>query len=286
MNIDESTLLAYVDGALSAQQRERVEAALAHDATLRVKMDAMRASCLPYQSAYAQVAVPPLPGGLESRIAALINVADAPQPAQALSRRQWMWAGAALAASFVLGLVAPALIAKPEPAQTAQTAQPLPATSTPWVEAIASYQALYVRATVDQAPDTAARARHVLADFAAGSLTVSGSASAVTVPNLQDAGLIFKRIQRLGYGDAPLLQIVYLPTEGKPAALCVLPLLGTPNTADSTLQMRRIDGLAVAAWQKGGLAYVLTADMATAKAEAIARRLADGAFATLHQAAS
>ena len=277
MNIDESTLLAYVDGALSAQQRERVETALAHDSALRVKMDEMRASCLPYQSAYAQVVTPPLPAGLASRIAALINVADAPQPARAHSRRPWMWAGAALAASFVLGLVAPALIARPEPAQTAQA---LPANSSPWIEAIASYQALYVRATVDQAPDTAARARHVLAEFAAG------SASVVTVPNLQDAGLTFKRIQRLGYNDAPLLQIVYLPSEGKPAALCVLPLRGLPNGADAPLKMRRIDGLAVAAWRKNGLAYVLTADMSTANAEAIARRLADGAFATLHQAAS
>ena len=293
MTIDESTLLAYVDGALSAQQRARVKAALAHDPALRTQVDALRASCLPYQSAYALVATPEMPGSLESRVASLIAVAGGTPTHSALSIRQWIWAGAAVAASFLLGVVAPALIAKPESTQTAQSLQ-----ATPWVEAIASYQALYVRATVDQAPDTASRARQVLAEFAVGSsasaasatasasASATASATAINVPDLREVGLTFKRIQRLGYGDLPLLQMVYLPTEGKPAALCVLPVRASDRQADEPLQMRHIDGLAVATWQKAGLAYVLTADMSQSKAEAIARRIAAEAFATLYQSAS
>ena len=289
MTIDESTLLAYVDGALSAQQRARVEAALAHDPALRAQVDTLRASCLPYQSAYALVATPAMPGSLESRVASLIAVAGGTPTHSALSMRQWMWTGAAVAASFMLGVVAPALIAKPEITQAAQSLQ-----ATPWVEAIASYQALYVRATVDQAPDTASRARQVLAEFAVGSsasaasatASSSASATAINVPDLREVGLTFKRIQRLGYGDLPLLQMVYLPTEGKPAALCVLPVRASDRQADAPLQMRHIDGLAVATWQKAGLAYVLTADMSQSKAEAIARRIAAEAFATLYQSAS
>ena len=285
MTIDESTLLAYVDGALSAQQRARVEAALAHDPALRAQADTLRASCLPYQSAYALVATPAMPGSLESRVASLIAVAGGTPTHSALSMRQWMWTGAAVAASFMLGVVAPALIAKPEITQAAQSLQ-----ATPWVEAIASYQALYVRATVDQAPDTASRARQVLAEFAVGSsasaASATASATAINVPDLREVGLTFKRIQRLGYGDLPLLQMVYLPTEGKPAALCVLPVRASDRQADAPLQMRHIDGLAVATWQKAGLAYVLTADMSQSKAEAIARRIAAEAFAALYQRAS
>ena len=112
---------------------------------------------------------------------------------------------------------------------------------------------------------------------------------AVAVPNLLDAGLTFKRIQRiqrLGYGDKPLVQMVYLPSVGKPAALCGLPLATADRATDSPLQVRQIDGLAVASWQKAGMAYVLTADMPKSKAEEIARRIADGAFTTLYRSTS
>ena len=280
MNIDESTLLAYVDGELDARERDRVEAALAHDPGLRKQMDELRASCLPYQSAYAALATPEMPPSLESRVASLIAVADAAPTKKPYVGRQWLWAGAALAASFMLGLVAPTLIGKSEHTPIAQPSQ---GSATPWVAAIASYQALYVRATVDQAPDTAARAERVLAEFASER---DAPAAALAVPNLQDAGLTFKRIQRLGYGDKPLLQMVYLPAVGKPAALCVLPLASANRATDSPLQIREIDGLAVASWQKDGMAYVLTADMPKSKAQEIARRIADGAFTTLYRSAS
>ena len=206
MNIDETTLLAYVDGELDARERERVEAALAHDPALRKQMDELRASCLPYQSAYAALATPEMPASLDSRVASLIAVADAAPTKKRFAGQRWQW------------LIAPILIGKPEHTAIAKPSQ---GSVTPWVEAIANYQALYVRATVDQAPDSAARAQRILAEFASER---TASAVAVAVPNLLDAGLAFKRIQRLGYGDMPLLQMVYLPSVGKPAALCVLPL--------------------------------------------------------------
>jgi anti-sigma factor RsiW len=270
MNIDESTLRAYVDGELNAQQRDRVESALAHDPALREQAAALRASQLPYRSAYDAVNLPAMPASLEQRVTSLISVASA-RESRSITRRQWFAGGAAIAASFALGLGVSKWIPSTSAVQVAQ--------ATPWVDAIATYQALYVRATVDQAADSSTRAQQVLREFGSG---IAGGRGSVSVPDLNDAGLAFKRIQRLGYGDAPLLQMVYMPTEGKPMALCVLPL----NKGSAPIRMQHIEGLAVASWQKDGLAYVLTADMPQAKAELLARKIADGKVGALYGASS
>jgi anti-sigma factor RsiW len=268
MNLDESTLRAYVDAALPRAQRERVQAALIGRPELREQVTALRASCLPYGAAFEMQKLPPLPQALQHQLAALCAVADTVQPttrATTLTRRHWAGAGAALAASFAGGLLLPTpwrLQSPPPP--TADTA--------PWVEAIAKYQALYVRATVEQAQDDAVRARSLLADF------TQRAQLAVVVPDLRDAGLAFKRIQRLGYGGLPLLQMVFLPQRGNPAALCVLP----SKQGDTPLNVRRLEGLSVATWQRAGLAHVFAADMSLAQATVIAEKLITDQFPALH----
>jgi anti-sigma factor RsiW len=271
MNLDESTLRAYVDGELPREQREQVEAALPGRPDLCEQVAALRASCLPYGAAFDTQKLPPLPQALERQLAALCAVAntESARPAT-LSRRQWAGAGAALAASFAAGLLLPAPWRVQSTTTTAATTST--ADTTPWVEAIAKYQALYVRATVEQAQDDAIRARSLLADF------TQRVQLAVAVPDLRDAGLAFKRIQRLGYGDLPLLQMVFLPERGNPAALCVLP----SKQGDAPLNVRRLEGLSVATWQRAGLAHVFAADMPLAQATVIAEKLVTDQFPALH----
>jgi anti-sigma factor RsiW len=262
MNLDESTLRAYVDAELPREQREQVEAALHGRLELREQVAALRASCLPYRAAFDMQKLPPLPQALERQLASWCAVADTARPAS-LTRRQWAGAGAALAASFAAGLLLP----------TPWRLQPTPAADAePWVEMIAKYQSLYVRATVEQAQDEAVRARSLLADF------TQRAQLAVAVPDLRDAGLVFKRIQRLGYGDLPLLQMVFLPERGNPAALCVLP----SKQGDAPLNVRRLEGLSVATWQRAGLAHVFAADMSLAQATVIAEKLVTEQYPALH----
>jgi anti-sigma factor RsiW len=262
MNLDESTLRAYVDAELSREQREQVEAALPGRPELREQVAALRASCLPYRAAFEVQKLPPVSQALERQLASWCAVADTARPTT-LTRRQWAGAGAALAASFAAGLLLP----------TPWRLQPTPTADTaPWVEAIAKYQALYVRATVEQTQDDAVRARSLLADF------TQRAQLAVAVPDLRDAGLAFKRIQRLGYGDLPLLQMVFLPERGNPAALCVLP----SKQGDAPLNVRRLEGLSVATWQRAGLAHVFAADMSLAQATVIAEKLVTDQFPALH----
>lgn len=262
MNLDESTLRAYVDAELPREQREQVEAALPGRPDLQEQVAALRASCLPYGAAFEMQKLPPLPQALERQLASWCAVADTARPAS-LTRRQWTGAGAALAASFAAGLLLP----------TPWRLQPAPtADAEPWVEMIAKYQSLYDRATVEQAQDEAVRARSLLTDF------TQRAQLAVAVPDLRDAGLAFKRIQRLRYGDLPLLQMVFLPERGNPAALCVLP----SKQGDAPLNVRRLEGLSVATWQRAGLAHVFAADMSLAQATVIAEKLVTEQFPALH----
>jgi anti-sigma factor RsiW len=264
MNLDESTLRAYVDAELPREQREQVEAALPGRPELQEQVAALRASCLPYRAAFEMQKLPPVPQALERQLASWCAVADTDTARPAtLSRRQWTGAGAALAASFAAGLLLP----------TPWRLQPTPAADAePWVEMIAKYQSLYDRATVEQTQDEAVRARSLLADF------TQRAQLAVAVPDLRDAGLAFKRIQRLRYFDRPLLQMVFLPERGNPAALCVLP----SKQGDAPLNVRRLEGLSVATWQRAGLAHVFAADMSLAQATVIAEKLITEQFPALH----
>jgi anti-sigma factor RsiW len=101
--------------------------------------------------------------------------------------------------------------------------------------------------------------------------------SALFVPDLRAVDLSFKRVQRLGYGGSPLIQMVYLPPGGKPVALCALPM----KRADSAVQTRAIESMSVASWQRHGLAFVLAADMPQAQVAQLAQHLAEDGFARL-----
>lgn len=253
MIADEALLRAYVDGELDAATRQQVEVALAHSAELQTQVEALRASCLPYRAAFDAQALPPLPQDLQRQAAALVAVAAAP------SRRRAIGWGAAAAASFAAGVLAPWRVWHAAPA----------ASDEPWVHAIAAYHALYVRETVDQQADSPSRLRELLAGFD------ERQRAAVHVPDLSTVGLQFKRVQRLGFGATPLIQMVFLPARGRPAALCMLPL-ARPDMAPA---VRRLEGLAVASWTREGLAHVFVADLEEAAVLSLAQALNQGRFA-------
>jgi anti-sigma factor RsiW len=144
----------------------------------------------------------------------------------------------------------------------------------PWVQAIARYQALYVRETVDLALDDVSRTRAVLAAFSAR------HGVPVVVPDLRDAGMTFRHIQRLAFNDAPVIQMVYLPATGRPFALCVV----GANPSAARVITRRLEGLEVSTWGHRGLAYVMVADMPRNEAALLAERLASGRTPTLYTA--
>jgi anti-sigma factor RsiW len=288
MIIDEVILRAYVDGELSPEERGRVEAAVSNSAGLRKQVEALQASCLPYRAAFDAFTLPPIPEALTQQLAALSAVAQSgPSSVPTRPRRHWFLnaagIGLGLAATFTAGvLLRPALLLNNDDDKVFG----------PWVHAIASYQALYVRETLERNADSAENVARVLQSFqtqvgqerkawASQAASVnSGANTSFGVPDLGSVGLAFKRAQLLGFGERPLIQMAYLPSQGKPAALCVLPIVGR---AESTAQGRRIENLSIVTWQKQGFSYVLALDMPLEKALVIGKKLFDQQYPALFE---
>jgi anti-sigma factor RsiW len=280
MKIDEATLRAFVDGELSPAERSRVEAVLSNHAELKLEADAMHASRVPYRAAFDAQSLPPMPAALQQHLANLSAAAGVAAPSSPAKSSHWnrlalLGMGIGIAAAFAAGVMlnpnlfhgkqsSPEIIA----AANSETA--------PWVRAIASYQALYVRETVDRMTDNAEHAQTILRNFEAK------EKAKLTVPNLVNAGLEFKRIQLLGFGDRQLVQMAYLPSmpsEGKPGALCVL---RSTNAKDAVPTAQRIENLSIVTWQKDQLAFVLALDMPIEQALKIGQKLGAQEYPVLY----
>lgn len=215
--ITDETLVAYLDGALSAEACAQVEAALASDAGLAerlagldVDMDALRA-------------------GLDGLLAQAPAVPLTPVPAN--SNWRPLQAAAAVAL-FVIGMGA---------------GWGLTRDATPdWHQAVADYQVLYTTETLDAAPlDAKARA--------AGLTRVSERLGlALDAEKLALDGMTFQRAQMLRHEGAPLAQIAFLGDDGAPIALCIM--RADEKTVRETIE---IAGLNASTWAGGGYTYIL-----------------------------
>ncbi len=73
MKIDDTGLLAYVDGELSADECVQVEKALRESEDLAARVSLLRAEELPYQDAFGKQSLPSLPESLSRNVDALIR---------------------------------------------------------------------------------------------------------------------------------------------------------------------------------------------------------------------
>jgi anti-sigma factor RsiW len=269
MNVDDTLLMAYVDGELSPEQRAEVEAAISHSDELAARAAALQASVLPYRAAYDRQSVPPVPESLTRRIEELVSV-SAPQERDARrgSRRFSMqWA----AAAFVAGAICSGVLTG-----YFGGVNPLKPGVDPWVQSVADYQVLYGRDTVANIREDKATTEQVLADIH------QRDGMPVDVPDLRQVGLKFKRVQRLNYHDRPLIQMVYLPERGDPVALCVI----EENEGDAPVRASRVGEMKTVTWRTNRLAYVLLAKTPSLDLQAIGDSIASGKTAPLYSSAS
>jgi anti-sigma factor RsiW len=262
MTIDEVTLRAYVDSELSLQDKVLVEAAIANSPELQRRLDALKASCLPYQAAFDAQELPPIPKALKDRLNDLSSVASRPPIVDA--RRSWMGGGLALAASFVAGAIIKPLWTRVNDSEPVAD----------WVKAVASYQAMYVRETLDGVVDSNANTLRVIGAFSAQTQT------SMLVPDLSSVGLVFKRAQRLAIANSALIQMAYLPEVGNPAALCVVRALTADEVAVSG---RRLEDLSIVTWGRQNLSFVFAVDLPLEPAIKIGKTLASNGFPVLYK---
>ncbi|SAK74748.1 transmembrane anti-sigma factor [Caballeronia hypogeia] len=269
MNVDDSLLMAYVDGELSPEQRGEIEAAIAHSDELAERVAALQASVLPYRAAYDRQTVPPVPESLTRRIEELVSV-SAPQersaPRGGNRRFSMQWA----AAAFVAGAICSGVLTG-----YFSGVNPLKPGVDPWVKSVAEYQVLYGRDTVANLREDKTSTEQVMADIH------QRDGMPVEVPDLRQVGLKFKRVQRLNYHDRPLIQMVYLPERGDPVALCVI----EENESDAPVKSSQVGEMKTVTWRANRLAYVLLAKTPSLDLQAIGSSIANGKTAPLYSSA-
>ncbi len=207
MKPDDSQLIAYADGELSAREAASVESALAQSADLRESVALLRASRLPYREAFAAQKLPPLPDELRRRIESMAQAAAAGIEHSRAASTAFAAPRAGLppltAGAFCAGLVQHL---GGWPGASGNRGVSTAAVQTrSWISVAVDYQRMYTRETVASVvPDGAAAARTVDAIRKVDGICLR-------MPDLQAAGLSFKAVERLRYNGKPLVQMVYLP---------------------------------------------------------------------------
>lgn len=240
MIIDDNVLLAYVNDSLPPDQRDTLEAILAEAPALRDKVNALQASRLPYQAAFAAQSLPDMPQHLHDKIMDMISVSEAAPaaPHHSMRDRMKMWGGLAAAVMVGIGIHAGgvAVFDKPEKPD--------------WITQVANYQRMYVRDTVQMVSADPVASKDVM------NRLYEQNRIRLDIPDMSALGLQFKRVQRLSAGNRPVVQMVYLPQKGGPVALCVIP----ENGPDVAPHNKLVASMETVSWRRNGLAYVLLSD--------------------------
>jgi anti-sigma factor RsiW len=290
MIADDALLLAYVDGELTPQQCQEIEQLMEVSPEVAKRVSNLMASCLPYHEAFAHQAIPAVPDSLLEKIEVLSKQSIRPLRseeatlertaertsrnaglvsrlfAQSRPRMGWMavaFASGAMCCMLVLQTGFPGAGLKSSSLQQAPAvAQVQPS---PWVRQAAGYQQLYTRDTVNLVvPDAAVVAKTVRDIRQIDGLSLR-------IPDLSSAGLTFKGVQRLSFDKKALVQLIYLPENGAPVALCVM----KEPKPDSAPSQMRVSQMSVVVWRQSELGYALIGEPGGVDLNAIARLVAD-----------
>lgn len=296
MVADDALLMAYVDGELSSQQNQELERLIDASPDLAERVSRLMASCLPYEEAFARQNLPPVPETLKLSIAALAaqhSTAVEPKVAAAQTtaghpsgkadsvfsrlfaflQPKFAWP----ALTFVAGAACYALVLQVGAFSGAlkpgfDASAPAVAQSSPWVQQAAAYQHLYTRETVAYGVQPTDVVTKTLADIR------DTDGLALRVPDLSSAGLTFQRVQRLRFNNKALIQLVYLPANGAPVALCVM----KEPKPDQSITQQSVAQMNVVTWRQSELGYALIGEPEQGvDLNAVARLVADRSAAQL-----
>ncbi len=229
-----SELLAYADKRLNKQQQQNIEALLLQDPDAVEFLKQLQASDLPFASAFE----PLLQVKDNKTIQEYISRANM---MNATSRWPLLWKNLPVrfAAGIVLGLALSFIYQQYNTVDRPD-----------WLVQVAEYQQLYVRETVQVAPLDTAQIEQLEVKLG----DVLGTR--LRIPDLSEQDLVFMRGQILSVNHEPLVQLVYLPSEGKPVALCITP----KQAAVSTPAAGSESGLSMVHWNDETNSFVLVGD--------------------------
>lgn len=235
MRLDDSILVAYVDGELDAGTARTVTEALIRDPEAQEKVRLLRESASLVRTAFEDPAYEKVPLDLVKRI----------EKITAASARRAHWRiPAALAASIAVAILtfAGGYTLRGTQSESTNFANQL-------MDEVAEYHVVYARQGEHQVELPADR-RDELETWLGRVLHRQ-----LTVPDLSAQGLAFRGGRLLVVEGRPVAQLLFLhPGDPeRPLALCVAK--GRPG--DQPIRLERKNGLNFAYWQSKGFVYVL-----------------------------
>ncbi len=260
MKIDEIQILNYVEHKLDAPTRAAFEKIMENDAELQKQVRAIKASQLPYDAAFAAEKIPDVPERLQEQLEQLSSVSFGTSVKQVFSRSQRWLMFACLCLAFITGSLVTlgfnSIKSGSEYELSAYGNHVL-------IDAMIQYQALYSRATVETVRQSFENANILIEDF-----NQRGKYKLV-IPDFSGDGYEFRRAQELAFYEQAIIQMVYLPTNGKPLALCVTKV-AIPNQGMKHYQSAGINSIL---WVKQGLSYMLMGDYTKEELESLYKSL-------------
>jgi len=252
--LSDELLVAYVDGQLARKQTRAVEKVLDQDDVLAARVDALKHAHARLEAAFEAILA-----GEE------MNVSAASAPVEDGVFVPWRVAKMALAGIGIAAALALAVagygwpLSLPGSSQTAPQAAGL---SGHWQIDAARAQALLSRQSLEVALES--QANYDLVAFQLAHILETN----LKFPNLEAQGFHFVRAQVLRYGDAPLIQILYLAARGGPLAL-----YAKKGEGSDTLTPGQYGTIRTVRWSEDGVSYLLAGDVDDALLMRIATRV-------------
>ena len=252
--ISDAWLVAYIDGALNAEDRSVIARALEHNPGLRERLDMLQAGGRPFDSAF-DLLLEAAPGDrLQAMYADILrsggaqpSAPDNVVPLRAVPKRTRspvanMVAAAAIALALFGGGIATGLRFAGTPAS------PELAVQRGWTEAVAEYVSLFSDDTLAGMPSDPASWQRL--SSALGLPLTREKAAAI--PSLQ-----FRGTQVLEFDGRPIGQLAFQTDSGKYVAICIIPTARAPES----FSRERKQGLNIVHWITNGYAYMVIGDV-------------------------
>lgn len=272
--ISDEDLVAYLDGMLDDESTEHVEREVAKDRHLDARLELLRRGERPFEEAFDLLlkeapekrlkkslddVLNPPPPLVEEPVAPATLKPHAPAKARKEPWGGWrmLAAAAVLLAVFAGGLFSSRFV----PGLAPQTAS-LPGAKG-WRAAVAEYQSLFVKATLEQSSKDWG-AQEASLHSALSHIGLKLDISKVTVEPLA-----FKYAGILNFKGKPLVQMAYLYKGEVPVSFCIIKN-GKP--AQDVQEEQRL-GLNIAHWQSNDYGFMVIGDVPAAAVREIAEQL-------------
>ncbi|MFQ5626688.1 MAG: hypothetical protein ACE5FM_08560 [Methyloligellaceae bacterium] len=272
--VSDEDLVAYIDGLIEEEDASWLEREVNMDKALAARLDLLRRGDRPFTQAY-DLLLHEAPNERLKRILKLVKEPPPPpaaepepeppvQAMQSVGKEPWggwrvLAAAAALLAMFAGGLVTSRFVPLPgEQPQSAGEAQ-----AQGWRAAVAYYQTLYVKETLEnESQDAHAQSANLRAALARVGLDLS-------VEMVSAGPFQFKRAAVLNYKGKPLVQVAYLFNGETPVSFCII---NSAKPARGAMAEQR-EGLNIVHWRSGKHSFMIIGDVPHEDLNRIAHQL-------------